>query len=569
MNNKLYFHIILLTLLFCGVNKIYSQEWETICNYNYCNDTSIFSYCTALELGNGNFIINSSFTYKSGVGDFYSSQPAVAMLSPYGKEIARNDYFRPGYYTSSNVYAFENENEELFILTTYSPDHDYTYFNYFGNYENPPSNASICLYKLNEDLSVAECYEHSWPIDTYEANETWEWQNYPNEYSGRIYMVSAIEDDGNIAGAYFKVYSRKTPIPKAQDSLFFFKMDFNGNFLIRKGYTMNEIGLNISGPGSPVDYLYHGKNLVKTNDGYIMYSRGNKSGTHGFVDYFDNDFNYLTQRYIHQPDIEIDDISGRLYGLSVMRSKNNTTYLSTQFSGSLAYPNLDHAHIRLYEIDDSSNDSSTFVPILHLAERASNEEENGRDRDKPAQKGAVCNAYDSDCIYFVYTLNVGYWDMNDSWIVIEKLNSDFEVIATYYYDNEYVYEHAVNITATRDGGAVIVSSGKDLNDTNNQFTKVTKFNSYLNIEEAHAHNLHLAVAYPNPGGDVMNIRTGLRNAVLSVYDLQGRKIHEEEIIDDVTSIDASNWQSGTYVWKLGIRNEELGMKEVESGKWVK
>ena len=28
-------------------------------------------------------------------------------------------------------------------------------------------------------------------------------------------------------------------------------------------------------------------------------------------------------------------------------------------------------------------------------------------------------------------------------------------------------------------------------------------------------------------------------------------------------------QSGTYIWKLGIRNEELGVKEVESGKWVK
>ena len=23
------------------------------------------------------------------------------------------------------------------------------------------------------------------------------------------------------------------------------------------------------------------------------------------------------------------------------------------------------------------------------------------------------------------------------------------------------------------------------------------------------------------------------------------------------------------IWKLGIRNEELGMKEVETGKWVK
>ena len=90
-----------------------------------------------------------------------------------------------------------------------------------------------------------------------------------------------------------------------------------------------------------------------------------------------------------------------------------------------------------------------------------------------------------------------------------------------------------------------------------------------NIEEAHAHGLHLAVAYPNPGGDVMNIRTALRNATLSVYDMQGRIVHEQEITDDVTSIDASRWNSGTYIWKLTINNEQFTIKEVESGKWVK
>ena len=78
-----------------------------------------------------------------------------------------------------------------------------------------------------------------------------------------------------------------------------------------------------------------------------------------------------------------------------------------------------------------------------------------------------------------------------------------------------------------------------------------------------------AVAYPNLSSDVMNIRTGLQNAILTVYDINGRKIHKQEITDEVTSIDASNWNSGTYVWKLGVRNEELGVKEMESGKWFK
>ena len=67
----------------------------------------------------------------------------------------------------------------------------------------------------------------------------------------------------------------------------------------------------------------------------------------------------------------------------------------------------------------------------------------------------------------------------------------------------------------------------------------------------------------------MNIRTTLRDCNLTVYDMQGRIVHQQEITDDVTNVDASNWPSGTYIWKLGVRSVELRVKEVESGKWVK
>ena len=43
----------------------------------------------------------------------------------------------------------------------------------------------------------------------------------------------------------------------------------------------------------------------------------------------------------------------------------------------------------------------------------------------------------------------------------------------------------------------------------------------------------------------------------------------QEITEDATSIDVSRWNSGTYIWKLTINNEQFTIKEVESGKWVK
>ena len=84
------------------------------------------------------------------------------------------------------------------------------------------------------------------------------------------------------------------------------------------------------------------------------------------------------------------------------------------------------------------------------------------------------------------------------------------------------------------------------------------------INEAHDAGFAVAVAYPNPGKDVLNIRTGLKNARVEVYDVNGRLVHRQDITEDVTGIDAGGWAEGVYVWKV-ISNG----KEVETGKWIK
>ena len=70
--------------------------------------------------------------------------------------------------------------------------------------------------------------------------------------------------------------------------------------------------------------------------------------------------------------------------------------------------------------------------------------------------------------------------------------------------------------------------------------------------------------YPNPGKDVLNIRTALQNAHVEVYDLNGRLLHSQRITADVTTIDASTWPSGVYVWKVFANG-----KEAETGMWIK
>ena len=544
--NKYYLRLTMtLILLLCRINVVFSQEWEV--NVETTNvDTSQFKFSDVLELSNSNYLVSSRLSYRSGVGDFYSNHPATMLLSSNGTILDKEEYFRPGLYSSSS-FVFEN-NDDLYMLTTYNPDHDTTYFNYFQNYDNPPTDAVLGLYKINENLSISESYEHIFPIDVYEERDKIEWQISPNEYSGNLFLFSAFEDEGNITGAYFKMVSVADE-PRGHDTLFFFKMDFKGNFLLRKGYEMHTTG-------GPVQYAYRKNQIVRTDNGYIFYTRGFSSDYHGTVEYYDNNFNRIDTRYIIQPNPHDFFSASMMADISVIRSNHNTTYVSTTTETSKDYKD----DIRLYEFNDDLDDSFDVLPILHCIERAT------PDFDRPAPGGGVDITID-DNIFFAYTLNIGFF-CNDSWIMIELLDTNFDIISTFFYDEKEKYDQVLSIKTTSDNGIVIVSSSFCLDNVNHEWYKITKFpaSAFVTIEEAHANNLHLAVAYPNPGGDVMNIRTSLRNCTLQVYDMQGRMVHQQEITDDVTSVDASSWKSGTYVWELKIENGKL---KVEEGKWVK
>jgi hypothetical protein len=63
---------------------------------------------------------------------------------------------------------------------------------------------------------------------------------------------------------------------------------------------------------------------------------------------------------------------------------------------------------------------------------------------------------------------------------------------------------------------------------------------------------------------VLNIRTGLKDARVEVYDMNGMMVYRQEITENVTAINTMDWSEGTYVWKVYANN-----KEVENGKWIK
>ena len=154
--------------------------------------------------------------------------------------------------------------------------------------------------------------------------------------------------------------------------------------------------------------------------------------------------------------------------------------------------------------------------------------------------------FTDDGTIWAYTRDRGYYRNHDSWIMIEKLNRN-----SYY--------------VTRDGGVLLLSYCHELDNTNINHYILTKFPavSFEGISEAHDYGLKVAIAYPNPGNNVLNIRTGLPNAHVEIYDLNGKLIHNTEI-SHIISIKTDSWPSGTYIWKV-ISNGKLA----ESGKWIK
>ena len=93
--------------------------------------------------------------------------------------------------------------------------------------------------------------------------------------------------------------------------------------------------------------------------------------------------------------------------------------------------------------------------------------------------------------------------------------------------------------------------------------------SFWDVDEAHDNGLKVAIAYPNPGKDVLNIRTGLKDARVEVYDMSGRMVYRQEITENITSINAEGWPAGSYVWKVVADTSTGSGTEAESGKWIK
>ena len=534
-------HSLLLALALLFGTKAFAQEWEWDCPTAH---TMIYE---SAELSDGDIMVMGHRYHDSSCGLLHS--PTLWKLDSEGNGLAFSDYHKNGYY-GYPPYVLENGSGDVYALMTYSPDHDTCSSNYFKNFEPVTDHCILGLYRLNDDLSIAESHEMEIPIDTSE------WLSEENLYdfwnNGQAYLYSAfVDDDGTIVGVYDKTVTADLDKPRGYDSTVFFRMDFEGNLLARAAYSGNKRC------GACPAYNFRRHHIVKADSLYLYY--GCQWDIYEEKDdnliYLDHDFNIVRSRSFKQADQVQAMYNMDFNDCNVTRTGRGTTLLTNTFSERFA-----HYSVALYEYNDDVNGYGNNVPILHYAKRKTDGWDFVTEMSPPI-------LFEDGSLLYVYALNVGTACDQDSRIVIERLSPGFETLSTMYYGtyDDQISQPALGIAATRDGGMLLTSGVVKLSN-GYRFRAVTKFpaETFLGIDEAHANGLSLAIAYPNPGGSEMHIRTAVENAAVEVYDMNGRLVAQQPVAETETVIDATDWASGTYVWKV-----VSDKAEIETGKWVK
>ena len=154
-------------------------------------------------------------------------------------------------------------------------------------------------------------------------------------------------------------------------------------------------------------------------------------------------------------------------------------------------------------------------------------------------------------------------------LYIAYLDENLDKLGEIYYVDDYAYM-VKSMAACPEGGCLISCHKSDevTLETVNCLIKISK-ETLVGIEEAHNAGFVVALAYPNPGKDVLNIRTGLKDARVEVYDMNGRMVYGKEITENVTAINTSTWPAGSYVWRVMAGTSTGSGTLAETGKWIK
>ncbi len=377
-----------------------------------------------------------------------------------------------------------------------------------------------------------------------------------DEIDGPV-LVKAV---GQEPGHSYKVHD----LYRNSDGTFVFGLtDYDNNSICHKEYDI--IKMSSSGdilaeqPLSSAEYgspnTLHALTFRPNVSGYYYVGEGNAGNRPYLLTALDHELNIVSETTAVTMDFSPNMLGcfngpdGNIYALAMV--------IWPAFNGNPRH----YGDLTIYKMDAEMNQVSCKVA-----------DSNG-DKDMvdwPAISQALCFP-DEETILSVGTLDIsaGLGLQYPCWgLYIGKSTLDLNILnELYYIDEEYAMD-TYGVYACQDGGCLVVTNLRERNSGNDSKYEfaILKFpaEAFLGIDEAHDAGFAVAVAYPNPGGNTLNIRTALTGSHVELYDTGGRLVGRQDITGAVTTMSTEGLPSGVYVWKV-IKDGS----EAESGKWVK
>ena len=135
----------------------------------------------------------------------------------------------------------------------------------------------------------------------------------------------------------------------------------------------------------------------------------------------------------------------------------------------------------------------------------------------------------------------------------------------YSYDANY---HMWGMLATQDGGCLMYGTRYDSFTQNEErdvyILKVNEDGIYTGIDDIPTVRINNALVYPNPARETLNVQTQLKEAVISMYDMNGKEILTQELHQGISNIAIHHLAAGLYFYRITSHG-----KFIESGKWLK
>ncbi len=176
-----------------------------------------------------------------------------------------------------------------------------------------------------------------------------------------------------------------------------------------------------------------------------------------------------------------------------------------------------------------------------------------------------------DDIFFAGNININPIQVpiqeDFSWIMLAKLDSNLNVKWERYYGGDAFYL-VYDIKATTDGGCVMACIRYDHAIQDQEYDiyilKVDDNGLVTSIDDQSHIKFSDVILYPNPGNDVLYVRTGLPDARIEMYDINGNFILSREIKNHFESVSTLSLPSVSYIYRI-YRNTDL----IQNGIWIK